>query len=192
MVTNERQRQYAMESRKDKEKRAPKGIEAELAAILEKGKRNREASDSPRKVQKTSSLTTPHAEVIDPNLEQIGSKDSIDALKSKTPTPSSISSPETKVEGGLTYYVNILQDGRRIKPRITLNDSTCPAFPNLMQHIHGAMGDGLEIVSIKMLGATGLIGVGTPEAWANVVTGIKENEWMDGELKILVEVEKKP
>jgi len=85
-----------------------------------------------------------------------------------------------------------MQDGRRLKPKFTLNPSSCPGFASLIQHILAFLDSSgsQRLSSVKVLGPNGLSDVGDEDSWRGAIASIKEHEWMDGEVKCVVEIEK--
>jgi hypothetical protein len=198
MVTNERQRRYAIETRK----------------ITVNG---RSKNDNRRKSKgsTTSNDDTPHRNgkerlmshspypTIDPKLNQYHYN--VDELfpsgggqeRPTTRTNSGVSADLQSSAGAdigqsIKYLVNIMQGGRRIKPRLSLTPSSCPGFSSLIQHVHSIIDNGSQKTSgIKVLGPNGLVDVGGEDGWKAAIADIKQKEWMDGEVKCIVDVEEK-
>ena len=195
MVTNERQRQYAIETRKGNTQ--TKG-----------GTKRQLGSETPKRAtpQPTSkehqSQPSPYRE-LDPklnqyhyNLESAFPTENGQAANAVQTTIGMVPDPHlfagASDDGEVKYQVNILQNGRRIKPMVTLTPASCPGFPSLIQYIHSLIDDEAHRPgSIKVLLPNGLIDVGSEESWMEAVETVKENVWMDGVVKCVVQVEEK-
>lgn len=89
----------------------------------------------------------------------------------------------------IQYYINILHNNIRMRPKLILSPSSCPGFSSLVQHVRGALNDeNADPVRVQILSPDGLRDVGDEEAWLDAVKSVVGNEWMDGEVKVLVEV----
>jgi hypothetical protein len=194
MVTNERQRQYAIETRKAQAKESSK---RQLGSDTPK-------ADTPQPNGKDLQIHSPSPfPEMDPKLNQYHYN-----VESAFPTESgqattkidtasgTVHDPQLSAgasnEGEVKYQVNILQNRRRIKPMITLTPNSCPGFPSLVQYIHGLIDDDAHRPgSIKVLVPEGLVDVGSEESWMEAVETVKENVWMDGVVKCIVQVEEK-
>ncbi|RDL40539.1 uncharacterized protein BP5553_00518 [Venustampulla echinocandica] len=182
MVTNERQRQYAISTRKSKRK-SPAKIPSE----------NPQSNGQPTR----SCSPSPYSD-IDPKLNQYhynpDARFSTDATQAQASSQNSVE-PEglpssTDKEASITYQINILKDNRRIKPKVTLTPATCPGFPSFVQHIYNLLDDGKLIPNtIKALGPDGQVDVEDEESWVELVDLVKGQEWMDGQVKIIVELD---
>jgi hypothetical protein len=196
MVTNERQRQYAAETRNDKRQRLKlRQSENSTASPTP-------AARTPQPHRRQGISPTPLGGV-DPKLGEYhyniqsstfpteNRDDSIQIRDGTTSgTPHSEAEEDEKAE--VTYFVNILQDGRRIKPKVTLTPSSCPGFSSLIQHIHNILNHRERLSSIKVLGPNGLKGVSDEETWVHAIASVTGNDWMDGEVKCVVQIEEKP
>ncbi len=190
MVTNERQRLYALETRQ--EKRVSK------APILKRGRTSdssAEVTPQPGRTRPRSVTPTPPAHgAVDPELDEYhyniepyyraNGEAHSDPLIAETPAGYAD-------HGGAKYHINIVQYGRRIQPQVMLTPTSCPGFASLVQHIQnliegGTAGYGLN--NIKVLGPTGMIGVKDESTWRGAIASIRETEWMDGEMKVVVQV----
>lgn len=191
MVTNERQRQYALETRSEKRKAGEK--------INSKRKRvQNSATPSEAAPQRTSGQVTsqsPYADV-DPNLNEYHynvegtyeAEGEDGTSKSRTgPTAENEFSIGEPDESGIRFYLNILQNGQRIKPKLTLTPSSCPGFASLVQYIHTLLDDiGQKPGSVKVLTPDGLVDVNSEESWEEAVLSIKDNDWMEGDVRCVV------
>ena len=140
MVTNERQRIYALEARK----------KSSLGKKIRHGDDAREVSPTPTEEE------TPHPSgrrmsgpspspnpPIDPKLNQYHYNVNESSMSQNQ---SSIINPEkgepAGADGGnLQYHVNIMQNGRRIMPKVSLTPISCPDYSSLEQHINVTIDD---------------------------------------------------
>jgi len=195
MVTNERQRRYAIESRKKKvEAASEKAANGQPGNTSERTKTTAPQPNGCAESQLPSASPFPE---MDPKLNEYN-------YDVESPSPSrdgrSISRPETAMSitssfpvqspstDGVKYLINITEDGHRIKPRFTLTPVTCPGFSSLIQHIHSVMEDGRDTHSVKVLGPTGLNDVSGEQGWKEAIEAIKQTEWMDLEVKCVIEM----
>ncbi|TAQ84139.1 hypothetical protein B7494_g7533 [Chlorociboria aeruginascens] len=174
MVTNEKQRHYASQARRDKHAKSGKSKSPE-----------KESNDQ-------QSLVRPSEDpVIEENLNQYHYNVET-PFRSETPEAIAkiVTGSPAKSDARILYHVNIFQGGRRVKPRITLMTLSCPGFASLLQHIHNIIGDeGQRPSSIKILGVNGLVAVDSEDGWKAAIVEVEENEWMDGEVRVIVEME---
>jgi hypothetical protein len=195
MVTNERQRQYALETREEKRRTGEKTV----------GKRQRDQTSStptegtPQRKRGRRGISPSPYNDVDPKLDEYhyniedtypsegGDGASKHQVGHAAGNPFSIGETD---ESGIKYHINILQDGRRIKPRFTLTPTSCPGFSSLVQYIHTLLDDvGQKPSSVKVLSPDGLVEVEGEESWEKAIASIKDNDWMDGDVKCVVEVE---
>ncbi len=95
----------------------------------------------------------------------------------------------TSAVGSIRYHVNYLINNRRIK-KLLLTPTTCPGFLGLLRHVHRQLCEGGQnLLGIRVLGPEGLREVGDDKTWDEVVASIKKNEWMDGDVKCMVDLE---
>jgi hypothetical protein len=192
MVTNERQRQYALETRQEKRKAGEK--------IGSKRKRNHNSgtpSEGTLQRKRGSRGTSPSSYVaVDPNLDEYHynvegtyapeGEDGTSKLQTGQAGVNEFSIGEPD-ESGIRFHLNILQNGQRIKPKLTLTPSSCPGFASLVQYIHTLLDDiGQKPGSVKVLTPDGLVEVNSEESWEEAVSSIKGNDWMEGEVKCVV------
>jgi hypothetical protein len=191
MVTNERQRKYATEMRKNS---------AAAKAAQEQGHRGSAtpAGGTPQPDVQSDALSITSVIDIDPKLNQYHYN--IQSPAAQEQPQGTASPPKTAVKSvfakkaaeleGIKYHVSIMQESRRVMPRFTLNPNTCPSFSSLVQHLDSVMDDdGREVSGIKVLGPGGLVDVKDESSWVAAIEAIKQNEWMDGELRCVVQVE---
>jgi len=95
----------------------------------------------------------------------------------------------TLTVNSIRYHVNYLINDRRIK-QLVLTPTTCPGFLGLLRHIHRQLCEGGQnLLRIRVLGPEGLKEVQDDKSWNEVVASIKKNEWMDGDVKCVVDLE---
>jgi hypothetical protein len=195
MVTNERQRLYALETRQEKRKAGEK--------INNKRKRDQNAtseSEEPpgRKRGRQGNSPSPYDDV-DPKLDEYHYHveetypEEVENGISESRTAQAVGNPfsiEEPDESNLRYHLSVIQNGQRIKPRLTLSPSSCPGFASLVQYIHTLLDDiGQKPSSVSILTAHGLVEVNSEESWEEAVTSILGNEWMDREVRCVVALE---
>lgn len=206
MVTNERQRQYAIETRKSN------SSSQTAAKIVRKAQDPQYITPTRDRSQAPPRDTEPSSRYpdIDPKLDQYhytpeaSIPDATDNMTnvSAGPTPApnhqrnSDSNGSAKAihvtspaDGEVQYHLNIMHGGTRIREKLILSPSSCPALSSLIQHVHGALGDSsARPARIQFWGVTGLEDVEDEEAWEKAVRSVRDTEWMDGEVRVLVEV----
>lgn len=178
MVTNEKQRLYAIDQR-DSRRNAKKKEKEKRRQMDEIGRKLPSLSSHPDvdpKLDEYLLNVAPHlpAELTeDPPDTQIG--------------PEHISETE---ESPVHYHVNLVENGNRFKPKLTLTPTSCPGFSSLIQHVQSLLeGEKKKMKGIKVLGPYGQVTIGDEDAWREVTTIVMEEEWMDGDVKIIVQVE---
>jgi hypothetical protein len=195
MVTNERQRQYAVETRKS------------TGSTSNGGKAtNKRPRDAPNTPSTTNELSSRYPD-IDPKLDQYhynidpsfasntadepsdphGIRPSLHTLSAAQELYPASSLSENHVQ----YHVNILHNGVRIRPKLLLSPSSCPAFSSLVQHVRGVLSDdsSIEPTTVQVLCPDGLRDVRQDEEiWQDAVKGVAECVWMDGQVRVLVDV----
>lgn len=93
-------------------------------------------------------------------------------------------------ESELRYHVNIMKDGRRVQPKVVLTLLACPGFSHLNQRINSMIDElGQRLKRIQVLGPGSLLEARDENTWMEAVDSIRQNEWMDGDVKCVVEVE---
>jgi hypothetical protein len=179
MVTNERQRLYALESRKNRPQTNSKSV----------------------KKQRLNAPSPSLSPAIDPKLDNYHYH-----VEEVFPPDSAQQSPTTQTNNGVTgddqvstesevdvpnkYLVNIMQGTRRIKPEVTLESGSCSSLSSLVQHVHTIVdGENLKVGNIKVWGPSGMIDVRNEDNWEDAIAIIMVVEWINGEVKCVVEVE---
>lgn len=188
MVTNERQRLYALEARKNTAaaKQGQHQLDPTPATSTTGG--------SPQALTQLEASSTPSAIDIDPKLNQYhysieSPAPHSEQLDAATPPKTGMISKKATEYEGVRYHVSVMQHGRRVVPRFTLTPNTCPTFSSLILHINNVIDhDGLKVGSTKVMGPDGLVDVGDERMWEETVEIIKQNEWMDEEVRCVVQV----
>jgi hypothetical protein len=197
MVTNERQRLYALESRKTRNEAKANGkVKDQPEEDFEHPSVVIPQPNGRHKSRPSTASPSPFPEV-DPKLQQYHYEveerlPSEGRYSTKSPIMNcfgSVFSRKSPDTSEVRYFVNILKDGERLKPRFTLTPTTCPRFSSLVQHIQSVMDDGRGTKSIQVLGPNGLVDVTDQYAWMEALESIKKTEWMDGEVKCVVVME---
>ncbi len=187
MVTNERQRQYAMETRTERRKGGKR-----------RATRSHTPCSSPGGNCDSQPVSSPSSsndldQKLDEDKHSFGSgcppgEEDANAIQQKG-NYGTIDSTVERGDSRLTYHLNILSNNRRLKPKLYLNCANCPGFSSLSNHIQDALiVDEQRLVSVKVLGPAGLIEVKDEDGWREVLELIKKEEWMDGEVKCVAEV----
>lgn len=195
MVTNERQRLYALETRQEKRSRP----DATRQGQRHTSQTTASAISPHPESRQIHSVTTTEQSAVDPKLNDYHYK-IYDPHQSngdgqangimKEPG-SSVRKYDAERAADVRYLVNLMHHGRRLHPQVTLKPSACPGFASLVQHIHNMM-DGLsqeqQPSSIKVLGPTGLVNVNGEDSWRGAIASVLQTEWMDGEVKFVIQV----
>ncbi|OBT81471.1 hypothetical protein VE02_09722 [Pseudogymnoascus sp. 03VT05] len=182
MVTNERQRLYANETRK-----ATGGKKARETGEGADEQRERELVDIDPKLGD-------YHYTLDPTLRSPAAA----AAASMTPPPAG---PE-KAE--MVYRVVVVGKGApgRVLHSVALTQEKCPVFSSLMQHIRSVLakplnggGEGEKVAmyilrTVKALLPTGLVEVGTVDEWEEACRTVEGEAWMEGIVRVVAEVEK--
>ncbi len=190
MVTNERQRLYALEARQAK--RADRENERLISPTPTEGERTRPSGE------RLSAPSPSPFQAVDPKLDQYHYNVGESSMAQKT----LVSHPQTQnmdleardvsteeVAENLMCIINIMQNSRRIKPRVTLPAASCLDYSSLLQHIGSAIEDeNLKFTDIKVLGPGSWFAVGNEDEWKNAIAMVKENVILDGEVRCAVEV----
>lgn len=177
MVTNERQRLYALNLRIQKKK------EEELSQL--------HAAAFSHGAQTSSSST------IDPELSlpnQVASNKSVAGNAPTNGTTESQIAKKTNVgakqPAPLEYHINIIHNGKRIRDMFTLNPTNCVGFVSFTAHVDAAVKAPYKKTVMKVLGPNGLVEVKSEATYAMALLSVRKTEWMDGDVKIIVETEK--
>ncbi|KAK0125167.1 hypothetical protein ONS96_009028 [Cadophora gregata f. sp. sojae] len=192
MVTNERQRLYALETRQEKKSRPDHarlehGHRAHTPTSIVTPQlefRQTKSAAPTRKSPVGPKLNDYHYEIKDSS--QIGQTNG----DAKEPGPS-IEAGDGEDLVNVKYLVNLIRHGRRLHPQVALEPSTCPRFGSLLQYINNMIAGSnqeQQPSSIKVLGPTGLVNVNDEESWTGAIASVLRTEWMDGEVKFVVQV----
>lgn len=199
MVTNERQRQYAIERRLKKKR----------LCNLQNRQQNTNTTDSSSAVPSQSIQIEPEPVQIQPDpVSRLSSveSDSIEVTNhvQQSAIPKIIPTTELTCyskrtetfqnhipmkpeENILKFYVNILQGGKRIKKIFLL---ICPMLSNLVRHVIEVLKYPEERVgNIQILTPCGLVPVFDEDSWAKAIALVTKHEWMDHEVRCLVNLE---
>ena len=175
MVTNERQRQYAVESRKGpnsgKEKRTVPNPGMPLTAQTNLLRRNGDPVALNNSRLKQDSQHSPV--VIDE--EELSARSLDDA---------------TYCNDSIKLQFNILRDGHRVRQRYDALAEECPdrheIYAQLLQD--GGIITSLEDVRVSVLLPQGLVAVDSDSDWLQALSAVRRTAWMDGEVKVLIEL----
>lgn len=205
IVTNERQRLYALETRNNARALCPK------SKSCAKARKGQEASKTPPEVMLTpdqeSELPRPD---IDPKLNQYhyslgpsfaastnaepeshnGSTNvELSPQVAKTEIPSQPSAELANGETHLKYTLNTVQDDRRVRDPVALTPASCPDYQTLVQHAHNVINDSSALLdTIQVLTQDGMHDVNSDESWQAAVELVESSDWMAGDVKVVVSV----
>ena len=177
MVTNENQRLYAEEQRKARAPYTSGGGKREPNAeeILEKLKGQiykPKKTQSPNIVSGSEKSTSP---------EPVG-------IKPQSGGTVASPKPKTLTEwDGMHFFINFIKDGRRAMPRVEFAVDNGEGFTHLSQHVDIIIDDE-KTHKIKIFGPAGMVDVTDEASWRGVLIAIKEADWMDGDVRICVDV----
>jgi hypothetical protein len=203
MVTNERQRLYASQSRKGRTEGKSRKVNMDQSdedAELPKDDTT-QSSNGSRRIRHQGEESASPMPGIDPELEQYHYvEDEMQQSESRRNSIGSRSSNgfasafpiKTTDSDEVKYFVNIIDGSRRLKPRFTLSPGTCPGFASLIQHVQNIMDDGRGTRSVQTYGPNGLVDVTDQASWIDAIELVKSTEWMDGEVKCIVRMEEPP
>lgn len=189
MVTNERQRIYALEARANKKAR---GGEREISPTpTEEG--------TPRPMGERMRAPSPSQfPAIDPKLNQyhyninessMAQQPSMPKSQTNSMEPANSELSPVADDGNIKYSINIMQNGGRIKPKVTLTPVSRPDYSSLVQHTLRIIDDEtLMFMSIKVLGPGCWLHVGNEDEWKRAITVVEENEILEGEVRCAVEL----
>jgi hypothetical protein len=186
MVTNERQRLYALETRKN-------AAAAKQARSQTSGGSATPIADTPQAGSEADAVSTPPALEIDPKLNQYHYSSESPAPQTEQPdvgaSPTVLENNAAEEED-LMYHVSIMQGSRRVVPRFTLTPNTCPTFSSLAEHINATLNDDdRQIAAIQVMGPGGLVSANDESSWAEAIETVKQTAWMDKEARCVVQVE---
>lgn len=172
IVTNERQRLYAIESR-SKDPRNKHTREKEISAYV---------SSQPLQID-------PKLDLYHYNINEAFGASSHD----KQPIDGAVAAEaattyETVVGGNMLYHISVMSNGQRVRPRLDIAPSKYLSYSSLVQQIHDVINENEVHFGIQVLDATGLVRVGSEEQWKDVLKNINTNVWMDGDVRIVVDV----
>lgn len=106
-------------------------------------------------------------------------------LRLRPEAAGSVSSPREPVK----LQISILREGKRFLPRFDTPDE-CPDLQTLyqiiMEHYSGCY---LSNLRIQVLLSDGLQPVASDDEWMLALRSIQSTDWMDGDMKVIVEFE---
>ncbi|KAM3065707.1 hypothetical protein ACMFMF_010926 [Clarireedia jacksonii] len=142
MVTNERQRIYAIEYRKDKDgQKIPPGTRRGSSAAPTSASPG--LTSSPPFPELDPKLNQLYQESLNKaNAQKLASSSPATASASASPAPAPAPTPATVVrkKGELAYHVNIVCEGKRKREQVTLTPLNCVGFASLVGKIEGLIG----------------------------------------------------
>jgi len=191
MVTNERQRIYAAETRKVEPKKSEnKKLKTQADGTEDISQALEEPVCIPyyrqhQSCTPDSALTCGQAPEIDPSLQVESKPDGIETL-----IASSMEEPNSS--GSIMLRVNVVtsQDGvqKRITPELSLAAENVPSLEIFLTELRKHFEDLTQPVMVKTWLPHGLVPVKEDGEWvvSHLTAGM--HEWMDGQLKVIVEV----
>ena len=173
MVTNERQRQYAMEARKGGNGSTASRLESN-SGVLSPVRGNIEyGSRDP-------------SDIGDLRVNGLGSPPGDEDRL----TPSARSTiGMAHCNGSLRLCFNIVEGQHRIRPSFEALAEECPnlqaVYAKVLRHygvatLHGAV--------VRVLLPQGLTSIASDEEWVRALLSVEATEWMDGETKIVIDL----
>ena len=202
MVTNERQRQYAVQIRKPDtaneigSDEKPKQHSLPPSQIDQQDDRppegTRRVDVGPHDVSNNMSandVTNQQAMVVSTNTS--GAHDDLgDALQSDFPFVASESgSLEVNMTRYLGLHVSVLTEGKRLLPRFDIPAANCSNLNSMLQKIVDQYHDSsLVLAKVKVLLPNGLVEVRDDSEWGAALGMAESLDWMDGELKVIAEL----
>lgn len=89
----------------------------------------------------------------------------------------------------MMLHVNLMRNGERIHPRRDVQAMACPYRHTVLQDTAAALGpNGVGNMTVKVLCPEGLVSVEDDATWQRVKTLSAETPWMDGAMKVIVEL----
>ncbi|KAH8595924.1 hypothetical protein B0O99DRAFT_145545 [Bisporella sp. PMI_857] len=213
MVTNEKQRLYATAQREKRERgykaassksKKPKIVDARSLLNklkgIESSSEEQSMSPSPDAESFTQGSPPPSSRTLKPD-EDLGqiSRGQESIATSTLPSNTSIASASLKRATSVVSvqstsprfpdcWLNILQSGRRILPKVPFNTDNGEKFHDLLQFIDIIIDDGHSYKEVKVSGPTGVIDVNDEASWSAALEAIKDADWMDGEVRVMVDI----
>ena len=173
MVTNERQRQYAVESRK--------GINS--------GKQERTTNSEVPLTAGTNAHHDAGDEVglVDSHTKQASQPSPVVVDEEVLSARSLVGA--TCFNESLKLQFNILRDGHRVGQRHDAVAEECPDRHEIYAQIL-QRGDvaSLEGIRVRVLLPQGLVAVDSDNDWLQALSVVQRTAWMDGEVKVLIEL----
>jgi hypothetical protein len=184
IITNERQRRYADQSRRGQKKVKDNSPSVDLPSDAHS---NREATKTRELTSNPTSLLpgiyeNPTTSSPLNNQIQESSGESTPHQNDTTLIPS----PE------IQFQIHVMFDGSHIQPKHIVSLSADSSFMVLYMLVTDLLRNTMmELHRIRALGPGGLIELSNEEQYDSFNKEVKANEWMDGEVKVLVEVQKR-
>jgi hypothetical protein len=167
----------------------------------ESNRRNIQAEQPAQKKCKTASTTIPKNNSTS-NRKRRGSSQRVLAPLSTissheagtqtfTPPESSdrlFDAATTLSSSNVKLQIHILQNSLRIRTPFYIDSNNCPDYENFCR---AALRDALPGCGFKVqiLLGTGLVDVGDDKQFAEALKGVKETVWMDGEARVVIELD---
>ncbi|CAD6499373.1 BgTH12-03489 [Blumeria graminis f. sp. triticale] len=210
MVTNERQRQYANETRMEKRLRDVKKRKRPFDCVSQSNQEPSITDDQSllkgsQKIRNPNSLSIHVDSKLIPQLTpKLITTNEQATNQTNTLINSNTSRAETRIQGGDAmkeqsfvsikimpkFYVNILRDDQCVKRRFILTSSQCPHFSSLVHHVtQGLIHFREKVGCIKVHGPDGLISVYDEESWVKAIALVTKYEWMNKEVRCLISLE---
>ncbi|RMD39599.1 hypothetical protein DV735_g5536, partial [Chaetothyriales sp. CBS 134920] len=182
MVTNERQRLYASETRRS-------GVKKDES----KGSAAEQGPPIPEPAQETTETGVDNARV------HHGSVDDLHVVVDSNVPDLAPEPPAPAVDGGqVTILINVMKNHggqaqpTRVIPRFTLTHNAANSLPALKREIKarlkGAPDVDIDKSTVKVWMADGLVPILDDGQWMVALLSAETVEWMDGEVRVLVEV----
>ncbi len=172
MVTNERQRRYANETRSK-----------------EKGGKGTKTSSSNTQMQDMENVQLPPE--IDPKLADYhyslaGAEYGQTTPPSSEPQPQALTTPEASS----TFRVVFVSADERneVMHSVTLAQCTQPSYTSLLQFIRSQTPAGVGVQAVRAHLPSGLQLIQILEQWNEALKCMEQTVWMEGSMKIIVEV----
>ena len=87
----------------------------------------------------------------------------------------------------VTLHLNMMKEGKRCFPRVDVPADQYTDFEKIVQKIREQSGnDGLNSVRVEVWVPEGLVEVKDDAGWKGVLETVEGWDWMDGELKVLI------
>ena len=89
----------------------------------------------------------------------------------------------------LALHVSVLTEGKRLLPRFDISAADCSSLNSVLQKVVEQYHDATLVLSkVKVLLPDGLVEVREDSEWVAALGTAGSLDWMDGELKVLIEL----